>query len=244
MKQNFLERTYHLRTSDFDMRNRILPSSVLDLFQDAAGEHAASLGAGYYDLLPENKCWMILRLRYEVVNQPKLFSDVTVRTWPIESRRLEFDRDYVMYDKDGNVLVKGTAQWAILDVSDREKPQLVTARSFDLGLDEYIAERALEGRFERLASNFEADGDPFITQSGYTDIDTNDHVNNIKYANFILNAIDLPYEREIRSFRIDYVKEILEKSRISVYTKTDGDTVLCRGESAGLVCFTAKLGLK
>ena len=104
MKQNFLERTYHLRTSDFDMRNRILPASVLDLFQDAAGEHATALGVGYYDLLPENKCWMILRTRYEVIRQPKLFSDVTVRTWPIESRRIEFDRDYIMYDSEGNVL--------------------------------------------------------------------------------------------------------------------------------------------
>ena len=71
MKQNFLERKYHLRTSDFDMRNRILPASVLDLFQDAAGEHAKALGVGYYDLLPDNRCWMILRLRYEVTREHK-----------------------------------------------------------------------------------------------------------------------------------------------------------------------------
>ena len=226
------------------MRNRILPSSVLDLFQDAAGEHAASLGVGYYDLLPENKCWMILRLRYEMIAQPKMFSDVTVRTWPIESRRLEFDRDYIMYDRDGKELAKGTAQWAILDVSDREKPQFVTARSFDLGLDEYIPERALEGKFDRLAPNFEADGEPYITRSGYTDIDTNGHVNNIKYANFILDALDLPYDKVIRSFRIDYVKEVLDQSDIRISAKIDGDTVLCRGESGGNVCFAAKLGLK
>ena len=105
MKQNFLERTYHLRTSDFDMRNRILPSSVLDLFQDVSGEHAAKLGVGYYDLLPKNMCWMILRLRYEVIRQPKIFSDVVVRTWPIESRRIEFDRDCMIDDIGGELLV-------------------------------------------------------------------------------------------------------------------------------------------
>ena len=226
------------------MRNRILPASVLDLFQDAAGEHAASLGVGYYNLMPENKCWMILRTRYEVIRQPKLFSDVTVRTWPIESRRIEFDRDYIMYDSEGQELIKGTSQWAILDVSDREKPQLIMARNYDLGLDEYLPERALEGRFERIAPNFEVEGSPYVTQSGYTDIDTNGHVNNIKYANFILNAISLPHEAEITSFRIDYLKEIISGEEISISTKKEGDAIICRGESGDKVSFTAKLTVK
>lgn len=224
------------------MKSRILPSSVLDLFQDAAGEHASALGVGYYDLLPENKCWMILRLRYEVVKQPLLFSDVIVKTWPVESRRIEFDRDYLVTDTSGNVLIKGTTQWAILDVSSRQKPQIVMARNFDLGLDEYIPERALEGKFERLSYNFEPDGAPYVTKSGYTDIDTNGHVNNIKYANFILNAIDLPFEKEIRSFRIDYIKEILSGSDISIFSKAEDMTVICRGETDS-VNFVAKMTL-
>lgn len=244
MKQNYLERKYHLRTSDFDMRSRILPSSVLDLFQDVAGEHAKALGVGYYDLLPEHKCWMILRLRYEVIEQPKMFSSVIVKTWPVESKRIEFDRDYVISDTEGNVLIKGTSAWAIIDVSDRQKPALVMAKDFDLGLDEYIADRALEGRFERLAPKFEADGEPFVTKSGYTDIDTNGHVNNIKYANFILNALDLPSEKEIAAFRIDFLREILSGNEINIYSKADGDTVICRGESESTVNFTAKLTLK
>ena len=244
MKQNYLERKYHLRTSDFDMRNRILPASVLDLFQDAAGEHAKTLGIGYYDLLPENKCWMILRSRYEVVKQPKIFSSVIVKTWPIESRRIEFDRDYVVTDTEGNILIKGTSSWAILDVFNRDRPSLVMAKDFDLGIDEYIEERALEGKFERLAPKFQADGAPAITRSGYTDIDTNGHVNNIKYANFILNALNLPADKEISSFRIDYLREMMSGAEIRIYSKAEGDTVICRGESDESVNFTAKLTLK
>ena len=244
MKQNFLERTYHLRTSDFDMRNRILPSSVLDLFQDVSGEHAAKLGVGYYDLLPKNMCWMILRLRYEVIRQPKIFSDVVVRTWPIESRRIEFDRDCMIYDIGGELLVKGTTQWAILDVTERESPKLVMARNFDLGIEEYVRDRALEGKFERLAPGFDADTAPYVTRSGYTDIDTNGHVNNIKYANFILNALDLPADKEITAFRIDYVKEIMDGNEISVFSHADEGTVICRGESCGNVNFIAKLTVK
>ena len=244
MTQNYLERKYHLRTSDFDMRSRILPASVLDLFQDAAGEHAKMLGVGYDTLASQNKCWMILRLRYEVVRQPKMFSSVIVKTWPIESRRIEFDRDYEISDTEGNLLVKGTSQWAILDISNREKPALVMAKDFDIGVEEYIPDRALEGRFDRLPPKFEAEGDGVVVKSGYTDIDTNGHVNNIKYANFILNALDLPADKEISSFRIYYQREVMSGGEITVFSRTDQDRITCRGESGGFVSFTARLTVK
>jgi len=39
------EKDYFLRTSDFDCKGRLKPSSVLELFQNVAGEHATVLGA-------------------------------------------------------------------------------------------------------------------------------------------------------------------------------------------------------
>lgn len=248
MIQNYLERTYHLRTSDFDMRNRIFPAAVLDLFQDTAGEHATSLGVGYYDLRDKKLCWMLSRVRYEVLRQPAIFSDVTVRTWPVESKRIEFDRDYTVFDKDGQSLIKGSSQWVILDITDREHPKIVPARGFDLGVDEYITERAIERPFPRFVPNFTTDSEPYFTRSGYTDIDTNGHVNNIKYSNFILNALDLPAECEISSFRLDFIKEILDGDRIKVTYAHDGSDIICKGESgtedASVTNFIARLTVK
>ena len=233
MPQNYLERTYHLRTSDFDMRSRIFPAAVLDLFQDAAGEHASSLGIGYSDLSKKNMCWMLSRVRYTVIKQPALFSDVTVRTWPIESRRIEFDRDYSIHSADGQLLVLGSSQWVILDVSDREHPKIVPARGFNMMLDEYVTERALDKPFPRFTPMFDTDSAEHITQSAYTDIDTNGHVNNIKYSNFILNALDLPPEKEIGSFRIDYLKEIMDGDTVSVTFKEEDGVILCKGRTSG-----------
>lgn len=248
MITNFLERTYHLRTSDFDMRSRIFPSAVLDLFQDTAGEHAASLRIGYTDLMEKNLCWMLSRVTYRVLKQPRLFSDVVVRTWPIESKRVEFDRDYSIHDTNGDCLILGSSQWVILDITDRHRPRIVPARGFNMNLEEYVTERALEKPFPRLTPAFETDGAPYITRSGYTDIDTNNHVNNIRYASFALNAVDLPPEREILSFRIDFIKEILEGAEIKIFHRDDGGVILCRGESeaAGehFTNFTVKIETK
>lgn len=231
MKQNYLERVYHLRTSDFDMRSRIFPSAVLDLFQDTAGEHATQLGIGYLDLRDRHLCWMLSRVAYKVIKQPELFTDVTVRTWPIESKRIEFDRDYAVYGKDGELLITGSSQWVILDITDRENPRIVPARGFEMNIEEYHTERSMEKPFKRIAPGFETDSEPYFTKSSYTDIDTNGHVNNIRYSCFVLNALDLPPEEEITFFRIDFIKEIMDGDPIKVTYKRDGDTLLCRGES-------------
>ena len=231
MKTNYLERTYRLRTSDFDMRSRIFPSSVLDLFQDTAGEHASALGVGYTDLRPKNLCWMLSRVIYRVIKQPKLFSDVTVKTWPIESKRIEFDRDYAVYDKSGELLIVGSSQWVVLDVTERSSPKIVPARGFDMGINEYVTERSMEKPFQRIAPSFETDSDAYVTRSGYTDIDTNGHVNNIRYSTFVLNALDLPPDKEISSFRIDFIKEIADGAPIKITHKSENGVILCRGES-------------
>lgn len=248
MNLNYLERRYHLRTSDFDMRSRIFPSSVLDLFQDTAGEHAAALGIGYRDLSTKKLCWMLARVAYRVIKQPRLFSDVVVKTWPIESRRVEFDRDYAVYDESGELLIVGSSQWVVLDVTDRESPRIVPARDFGMGLDEYITERAMEKPFVRIAPSFETEDEAYFTQSSYTDIDTNGHVNNIRYSSFVLNALDLPPEKEITSFRLDFIKEILDGAPIKITHRTDDKIILCRGESDGgsgfATSFIARLEIK
>ena len=248
MKSNFFERTYHLRTSDFDMRSRIFPSSVFDLFQDTAGEHASSLGLGFSDLSPKNLCWMLSRATYRVLKQPRIFSDVLVKTWPIESKRIEFDRDFAVYTPEGELRIVGSSQWVILDITDRSAPKLVPARGFDMGLEEYLTERSMEKPFPRIAPGFETDSEEYLTKSSYTDIDTNGHVNNIRYSTFVLNALDLPPEKEIVSFRLDFIKEIVDGAPIRITHRVEDNCILCRGESGNNrefgLSFIARLELK
>ena len=233
---NFITKNYPLRVSDFDRNNKILPSSVLDIFQDVAGIHAEMLGISGPQILERSLCWMITRGRYEVVKQPKLYQTVVVKTWPVESRRIELDRDYEIRSEDGELLIKGTSQWVVMDITDRSAPKLVPARDFDIGLDEYVTDRAFEGAFTRVVYKSVECDEPYLCRSGYTDLDMNGHVNNVKYSSFALNAIarELSASTEISGVRIDYVKEVLEgdvlKIHHTVKENEDGTLeFLCRG---------------
>ncbi len=239
-KPNLLDKKYPLRLSDFDKNNRLLPSSILDLFQDAAGAHATLLGKSGPELAKINQCWMLTRIRYEVIRQPALYEEVTVRTWPVESRRIELDRDYQILGGDGEVLIKGTSQWVVMDISDREAPKLVPARDFELGVENYIQERTFERAFPRAVYTAVESDEPYLCRSCYTDLDMNCHVNNTKYANFALSSFGDTLSRDacIFGFRIDYTKEVREGEILRIHHQrqenADGTfDVVCRGETDG-----------
>ena len=249
---NLITKNYPLRVSDFDRNNKILPASVLDIFQDVAGVHAEMLGISGPQILEKNLCWMITRGRYEVIKQPRLYQNVVVKTWPVESRRIELDRDYEICAEDGELLIKGTSQWVVMDITDRSSPKLVPARDFEIGLDEYVTERTFERAFTRAVYNNIESDEPYLCRSGYTDLDMNGHVNNVKYASFALNAIahELPAGAEICDFRIDYTKEVLEGDVLKIHhAKSENEdsslTFTCRGATDGTpVNFGVKLTVK
>jgi acyl-ACP thioesterase len=237
--------------SDFDRHQRILPSSVLDLFQDVAGVHAEMLGVSGPQLLERNLCWMITRARFEILKQPALYKSVVVRTWPIESRRIELDRDYEIYSEDGELLIRGTSAWVVMDITDRTSPKLVMARDFDLGLTEYKTERAFERAFGRAVYTKILSDTPYSYSPVYTDLDMNGHVNNTKYAALTLNAVaDTLGERKIFDVRIDFAKEVLLGDTLLIHSESkeneDGSlTISARGETDSSpmnfgVIFTAK----
>ena len=248
---SFVKRSYPLRVSDFDRHQRILPSSILDLFQEIAGVHADMLGVSGPQLLEKNLCWMIIRARFEILKQPALYKSVIVKTWPIESHRIELDRDYEIYSEEGELLIRGTSAWVVMDIADRSAPKLVMARDFDLGLEEYLTERTFERAFPRVVYNKIACDSPYEYTPVYTDLDMNGHVNNAKYASFTLNAIEkMLVDRQITDVRIDFSKEILAGETVRIHSEAkeneDGTLVIsARGETESSpmnfgVIFTAK----
>ena len=87
---------YKIRTGDFDSRKKLQPSAILDYFQDVAGEHAIELGVGRDDILAQNLVWVVVRIRYKVVKDIPIYANVKVRTWPLESNRAIFRREYLI----------------------------------------------------------------------------------------------------------------------------------------------------
>ena len=111
-----MELDYRLRWMDFDQYGRLQPSSALDIFQDAATIQAEDMGIGRDSMVSRGVFWAVVRIKLEIVKPPAQCQVVTVRTWPHTPTRFSFLRDFTMRDASGDLLVKATSEWVLMDI--------------------------------------------------------------------------------------------------------------------------------
>lgn len=224
------EQTYQLRTGDFDTHTRISPASVLDVFQDVAGVNAEQTpGMTSKDLWDGGVFWVVTRIKYEVLEYPRLHERVIARTWPLAPNRLGFQREYTMRRPDGTLLIKCSSEWILMDYATRS---FVSAKDFceQTGQHyEFATEKNFDKKLRKLRT-FDLDSEAVqatrVEQTvHFCDLDMNGHVNNSKYPNFVMNALDLPKDQAIRTFQIDYRHELRPGDVVSLYSQRDDDGV-------------------
>ena len=226
MNRSF-EDSYSLRAADFDRWENLRPASIMDLFQDIAGRHANILGVGAADLIKKNTVWVLVKQRFRILRDTKMYQRVKVRTWPLPPDRVGYRREYLISDENGEAIVEGSSEWVLMDFEARK---IVPAGQI-YPLSEYCEKRNFEDRFPRLRS-FEPNTEPYFCQPPYSDFDINGHVNNTKYPNFVLDAINPQAREKLRELRIEYHREVLPGEKLSILIRRDGEALLARGENS------------
>lgn len=225
---------YRLRPSDFRPKNDTLSSTtLLDIFQDLAGDHATQVGLGFDDFIKKDLIWMIVTTKYEIYEDIPMYAIVEATTWPRPKGRLDFFRDYKI-EHNGKVCVRATSRWIIANYKTRK---VYIPRDIDFPEGEYHEEEMIE--IDKL-KDFDITGlekHDFIPE--YMDLDHNGHVNNIKYATFIENILKL--EHQIKTFEITYVKEAKINEVISIYVKEDENIIDVKGIVNNETCFLARI---
>ncbi len=236
--QTVWEKEYHLRGSDFDTFSRIAPSAVMDLFQDAASCHAEELGVGFEEMLQKGRLWVLTRVKFEICAKTEPYGTVRVRTWPLKPNRFNYRREYCVEDLDGNPLIKGSSDWVVIDCAARK---MVSAPDLYPFTEGFCEETMFEERLRKVG-DFAQSGTPYRMRTAFCDLDRNGHVNNTKYAKFIMNALSPEKDAVLKEFQIDYRKEVVSGEELQIYCTADEGQTLAKGlNAAGEVMFAAKM---
>ncbi len=217
----YYEETVKLRTNDFDNEDHIKPSAILDFFQDIAGKHADLLGLGYNELYASGYYWILLRTNFDVIKQPKLFDELIIATWPHEKGRIDFEREYEIRNKAGEVLITGISKWVIVDTTTRKIGRtdkiIYNGQHRPKECNRYdIAKKVEFDNFEQAKFDF-----AYVVLNA--DIDHNQHMNNAKYADMVYNSLE--DNKNIISFRIEHINECRLKEKVKVYKVIEGNNV-------------------
>lgn len=235
------EKEYTLRGSDFDKFGQIKPSSVLDLFQDAAGQHAYVLGVGFAQMLEKSYLWVLTRIKFRVLQQPKKHQTLRVKTWPLAPNRLLYRREYCITDLQGNTLIAGSSEWVVMHSIKR---RFVSAPDLYPFTEGFLEDRMCEEKLGKV-TDFEATAAPYSLQAGFGDLDVNDHVNNARYASFVMDALCPTCPKELDVFQIDFRKEVLLGDTLHIHHTTEGNLSLVKGlNDKGETTFACQLDYK
>ena len=225
--------TIQLYNSFFDCNNNLKLQSVLSIFQDVASVHGEQIGVGYLTMLNKNLFWVLSRVKFDIIKQPQIDETVVVETWPHEKGKIDFDRDFLIKNLSGEVLVKGTSKWCVINSVTRTLSRTDQVEYCD---GEFCKIVNYEERFNKIPQ-FSTDQlkPKFNYCVSFSDLDHNKHMNNTYYANLVVNAIE---NKVVNHFEINFVSECLLNDEILVYYNNENEQLVC-GTVNNKTVFTA-----
>lgn len=214
--------TIQLYNSFFDCNNNLKLQSVLSIFQDVASVHGEEIGVGYLTMLNKNLFWVLSRIKFDILKQPQIDETVTVETWPHEKGKIDFDRDFLIKSLSGEVLVKGTSKWCVINSQTRA---LSRTEQVEYSGGEFCKTVNYEDRFNKIAPFNTDELEPIFKYTvNFSDLDHNNHMNNTYYANLVVNAIE---NKVVNHFEINFVSECLLHDEISVFYNNENEQLVC-----------------
>ena len=212
----------YTRPNDFDSMDKIRPTAILDLFQGIATDHANEIGVGYEELKAKNIAWILAKQKYVLLHDSDMYDIFDAVTYPLPAGRIEYDRCYELKSNKGMLHVIGISRWCLVDCIEESN-----GLEFDKDL---VKMNDLNG-FNKICEY----------HVNYSDLDHYHHMNNTKYGDVIINAIDK--NLRIRELEIVYSHECVEGDDILVYTKVEDDVIYVFGliKSSNLISFKSKL---
>lgn len=216
---------YRVRTYESDTSGRIRLTALCSYLQDAAALHALSLGFGYHDMRRYGLFWVLSRLSVRIGEYPEILSPVSVVTWPSGVNGPYAYRNFELASK-GNPIGSARSAWLTLDL-DTKRPRrpesLLSVSGF-----EHLATEADPSDVAEIGKipAFEPDtlGNPFPVV--LSDLDMNDHVNNVKLAERILDSIPIGSRENRRAVRyeVNFLSEAVRGDSLRVvHGKCDGE---------------------
>ncbi|NLJ58007.1 MAG: acyl-ACP thioesterase [Tissierellia bacterium] len=239
------KKKYTVQVSEIDFKQELKLSSLFVYLQDMGTEHANNLGVGRNVIQPKyGVIWVLTRIRVDVMRYPKFKEEITIETWPEQPEKIEFNRNFLVYGEDGNIIAKAFTQWVVIDSNSR---RLRRSRIIEEKFPEVERERAIDCTLGQIKPQ----GDLELSCKktvGYSDIDINEHLNNARYIDYIMDcfSVDIHKKHSVKSIEVNYMHEVLPGETIDLYTAKgiEENPVYIEGKKEDKTSFKAQITIE
>ena len=215
------EQEYTVRYSEVASNSDASLHAIISYFQDTTMFHSASVGQGLKTLSDDGMAWLLASWHIKINSYPKYLQKIRARTWATKFSGIYGYRDFEIVDENDNVLAIANSIWFLYNTRE-QKIQRVTPEIASIYKPE---ERYVFSEAETKLRAPKEYNDLYKTVVSERELDTNNHVNNVNYINFALDA--LPQDFEVKELKISYKKAAVLGNEIYTGLFKDENAYIC-----------------
>lgn len=207
-----------VQAHEADARGAASVGTICRYLQDIAALHANAIGYGFEEMQSQSYLWVLSRLTLEIDRFPMWGEQLEIETWPSGTDRLFALRDWIIYAVGAGptreVLGRATSAWVVLS-SERRTP--VRIEKVSGRMDVIEDRRAIAATPPKLPA-FESASWSRPIDAGYSDLDLNGHINNVRYVEWLIDALPLEHlmSRRLRRLEVNFLGEGGANDRVLV----------------------------
>jgi len=199
-------RTYDIPYFNVGSDRKLRITSLMQYLEDMAIRQSEACGIGLDFYEEHNVAWVLAKWDIEVVQYPVFTQEITITTEPVSFRNYFGFRRYEVRDAGGELLAKANTLWIYIDMV-RKRPIPVTEEIISAFGVSPESNRPLPIKAPKPPETA-AHETQFRIRLG--DIDTNRHVNNIRYIEWALETLPPEFSngKKVSRVMVDYRKEL------------------------------------
>ncbi|MCL9808557.1 acyl-[acyl-carrier-protein] thioesterase [Flavobacterium luminosum] len=209
---------------------------LCNLLQLTAAEHSILGGMSFNDMQEHHQAWVLSRIRVEIDALPKWQDKVTVKTWIENLEGSRSIRNIEMYLK-GKKIAGATTYWAVFNTQSRKAEALALPHEH---FEKYPEDHATSKSFSRINTQQETIkiNERIVVLS---DLDIVNHVNNTKYLEWCLDALDpkTVLKQKIKTIEMNFLRELNLHDTVEIHA--DENHHFFSVSKQGKICFALLL---
>jgi len=209
------EESFLIGSFDTDLNGNAKLTSICNYLQEIAGKHIDTIHEGVNNLQKQNMTWVLSRLKIHISQFPRWKEKITIQTWATGTEGPFGNRDFIILNDERKTIAVASSSWLVIR-TDTKTP--VRPKRFVENLPNYNGKTVFKTPLKKLKPKNEFDFKESI-KIHYSDIDINQHVNNVKYIKWVIDAcpMDKLTKNQITELQINFLHESKLTAELNIF---------------------------
>ena len=212
---------FTIRANEVDTSGKLTLPAICNFFQEVAGNNAKDLKFDITDMQQQNLTWVLHRMDINIKRKVQWRDTLHIETWPAAGDSLRAYRNYRIIDSKHQEIGNCLSYWMVMNLATR-RPSRIPQEVLDLRLSDKPHVTLVKNNRMKPFTMQGTEKEIIVRRA---DVDMNNHVNNVRYIEWMLETLDLEIVDKIQNFDVMFTKEAFVDNRLISSSYRDEDHI-------------------